>query len=64
MYCTNCGTRVDNGNFCPQCGKPIVTQQTAYQTAPSTSDSLPEGIYLDNKGVVCWIWPERGYHKK
>ena len=62
MYCTNCGTRVDSGNFCPQCGRPIVNRQAPAQVVtPPTGSSLPAGIDRDNKGVIRWTCPERDY---
>lgn len=53
MYCTNCGTKVEKGNFCPQCGTPINRQQS--------SISLPHGVIQDDNGVIRWAWKERGY---
>ena len=56
MYCSKCGTKLDKGNFCPECGAPIQKRQT-----PDISSSLPKGISVDGNGVISWIWQERDY---
>lgn len=54
MYCAKCGFKLDEGNFCPQCGARQITAQ-------SGDNTLPEGVIRDENGVISWIWPERDY---
>lgn len=53
MYCKYCGTMVNNGNYCPRCGKPIQIQRV-YR-------ALPAGITRDKNGVIYWNWQDRDY---
>lgn len=37
MYCTNCGTKIEKGNFCPNCGAPLANRQQPVQAPAQVS---------------------------
>lgn len=44
MYCTRCGTEVDDGaNFCPKCGAPIAEMHTRQDSRQSRESSRQGG---------------------
>ncbi|MEE0875500.1 MAG: zinc ribbon domain-containing protein [Ruminococcus sp.] len=66
MYCANCGARLDEGNFCPRCGAPVIEYREPVKLVENSdpsfaATSLPEGIICDENGVIRWAWQERNY---
>lgn len=50
MYCQKCGAQnPDNGNFCLNCGAPLINQQTTYVISPTTQSSIPQHTHQQNK---------------
>ena len=40
-FCTNCGTDVSSGKFCPACGTPVAAQPASETTSQSASEAPP-----------------------
>lgn len=65
-FCTKCGTKIEKGNFCPNCGAPVTDhpqplqpEGKARQAEAQTfvqDPSLPQGIYRDENGAYHWIY--------
>ena len=71
MFCSNCGTSIEGGRFCPNCGAPVIHQPTpapssavcssASPVRAETGIALPQGITRSENGEIGWIWSERDY---
>ena len=58
MFCTNCGNKIENGNFCPNCGATVARRRAADVPAQERGErgqALPEGMFRDEKGVIRWV---------
>ena len=68
MYCTNCGKEIDDSRFCPFCGTKAEDQTVTVQQGPVCMPAhtlqigdLPDGISVDENGVLHWAFPQRDY---
>lgn len=55
-FCSQCGTRVENAKFCPNCGAPINPPPAHFQEA-KRSPSIQEIMSSDKKYIILMAFP-------